>query len=237
MGDLWKEAIVFAFRDFMEKIAAFVPSILAMMFIVFLGMVLSWLAMWIFRYLLKKIGADRLSDRWGLSATLRDAGIKKPASQILALLLFWILFISFLMIGINALQIQATTLLISHFFSFLPHAIAAILIVIVGWILANFLGQAALVTAVNAGIDFAPFIARAVRWSVMIAASAMALIHLGIAQQMVVATLSILFGGFVLALAIAFGLGGKELAKQFLEKKIRKVEGEEKDKEKMVSHL
>jgi len=237
MGDLWKDAIVYAFRDFTEKAAAFVPSILAMVFIIALGALLSWVAKGVFAYLLKKIGVDRWSDRWGLSAMLRNAGTKKATSQVLSLFLFWILLISFLMIGINALQIQATSLLISQFFSYLPHAIGAVLILMVGWVLANFLGHATLIGAVNAGVDFAPFIARSVRWIVMILASSMAFIHLGIAQQMVVAIVSILFGGFILALAIAFGFGGKELAKEFLEKKVRKGEGEKKDKKEEVSHL
>jgi hypothetical protein len=107
----------------------------------------------------------------------------------------------------------------------------------VGWVLANFLGHATLIGAVNAGVDFAPFIARSVRWLVMILASSMAFIHLGIAQQMVVAIVSVLFGGFILALAIAFGFGGKELAKEFLEKKVKKGEGEKKDRKEEVSHL
>ena len=236
MGNLWKEAVVYAFRDFVERAAAFVPSLVAMIFLIALGILLSWVAMRLFRYLLRKVGTDRWSDRWGLSAILRNAGLKSPLSQLLSLLLFWILLIPSLMIGISALQIQATSLLISRFFGLLLQAIVAVLIVLVGWIVANFLGHAALIGAVNARIDFAPFIARAVRWGTMILASAMALIHLGIAQQMVVAILSILFGGLILALALAFGLGGKELARQFLEKKMRKGEGEEKGKEE-VPHL
>lgn len=237
MGDLWREAVLYAFRDFVDKTKAFVPSILAMLSIVVLGTLLSWLAKVIFVSFLRKIGLDRWSDQYGLSSILRNAGIRRPSSQILGLVLFWILFISFLMIGINALQIPATSLLISHFFAYIPHAIAAILILLVGWVLANFLGHTVLLGAVNAGIDFAPFIARVVRWSVIILASSMALIHLGIAQQIVVAMLSILFGGFILALAIAFGLGGRDLARAFLERKMRKGKEGERDQGDELSHL
>lgn len=237
MGDLWKEAFLYALQDFKEKMASFVPSILAMILIIVLGLLLSWLAKWIFAYLLRKVGTDRWSERWGFSVILRNAGIRKPASQVLSLLLFWVLLISFLMIGINALQIQATSLLISKFFGYLPHGVIGILILLGGWILANFLGHSTLVWAVNAGIDFAPFIARVVRWSVFVLALSIALIQLGIAQQMVVAIFSILFGGFVLALALAFGLGGKDLAKQFLEKKVAKGGETKKEKGEEMLHL
>lgn len=237
MGDLWKESILYAFRGFVEKTTAFVPSLLAMLSIILLGTLLSWLAKAILVYLLKRMGLDRWSDRYGISSILRNAGIERPSTQILGLLLFWILFISFLMIGIHALQIPATSLLISRFFEYLPQVIAALLILVVGWVLANFLGRTALLGAVNAGIEFAPFIGRVVRWSVMILASSMALIHLGIAQQIVVAMLSILFGGLILALAIAFGLGGKDLARTFLERKMGRGKGEEKEKKEEVSHL
>ena len=237
MDDLWKESILYAFRDFVGRATAFLPSFLAMLSIIFLGTLLSWLAKAIVAFLLRKIGLDRWSDRYGISSLLRSAVIERPSSHILGLLLFWILFISFLMIGIHALHIPATSLLISQFFAYLPQVIAALLILVVGWALANFLGRTALLGAVNAGIEFAPFIGRVVRWSVMILASSMALIHLGIAQQIVVAMLSILFGGLILALAIAFGLGGKDLARTFLERKMGRGEGEEKQKKEEVSHL
>ncbi|MDH7500361.1 MAG: hypothetical protein QHH30_08255 [candidate division NC10 bacterium] len=237
MRDLWSNAILYAFRDFAEKTAAFLPSLLAMVSILLLGTLLSWLAKVILVYLLRKIGLERWSDRCGLSSMLRNAGIRRSCSQILGLVLFWMLFISFFMIGIHALHIPATSLLISHFFEYLPQVIVSILILIAGWVLANFLGQTALLASVNAGIDFAPSIARVVRWSVITLTTSMALIHLGIARQIVVAMLSILFGGFILAMAIAFGLGGKDLARQFLEKKMVKKGGGEKDRKEEVTHL
>jgi len=237
MGTLWKEAVIYAFQDFLRRMTAFLPSLLAMLCIVSVGAVLSWLTKVIVAFMLRKIGLDPWCDRHGLSSILRQGGIERPPSQLLGALLSWILFLCFLMIGINALQIPATSRLISDFFQYLPQLFAAVLILVVGWILANFLGQAALVGAVNANLESAPLLGRAVRWGVLILASSMALIHLGIARQVVVAMLSILLGGLVLALALAFGLGGKDLARKFLEARIGRERNRRKERGEGLLHL
>jgi len=107
---------------------------------------------------------------------------------------------------------------------------------VIGYLIAVFLGQATLIAAVNAQINSARLVSRAVRWFIIILSLTMALYHLGIAEKVIVATFTITFGGIVLALAIAFGWGGRELAKDFLEKlsKQREKEGGEKDH---ISHI
>jgi serine acetyltransferase len=100
--------------------------------------------------------------------------------------------------------------------------IAAILVGLIGILLANFSGEAVLIAAVNAQIQGARLIANMVRWGVMIFTGAMVLTQLRIAKEIVVAAFSITFGGIVLALAIALGLGGRGIAKQALERRLRR---------------
>jgi len=89
---------------------------------------------------------------------------------------------------------------------------------------------------VNAQIDSAKLLSRGIRWFIIILFLTMALCHLGIAEKVIVATFSITFCGIALALAIAFGWGGKELARNFLENLTR---GREKEKEEQdpISHI
>jgi hypothetical protein len=94
------------------------------------------------------------------------------------------------------------------------------MIVISGYLLSNFVGQAVLITAVNAGLPPARTVAALSRWGVQLVAAAMALEQLGIAQNIVVVGFGITLGGMVLAAAIAFGLGAKDLAKSFLEQRL-----------------
>jgi cellobiose-specific phosphotransferase system component IIC len=139
-------------------------------------------------------------------------------------------------LGINALELAATQNFIAQFFNYLPHLFAAILILVIGYLIAFFLGQATLIGAVNAQMESAKLLSRSVRWFIIILALTMALYQLGIAETVIIAAFSIIFGGIVLALAIAFGWGGRELAKDFLERLYKRKE--EKDREEdHISHI
>src|SRR5207249_10816598 len=101
---------------------------------------------------------------------------------------------------------------------FLPRVLSALLIVVIGLLTANFVGQTALIAAVNAGVPEARFLGRAARWAVLLFAVATALTEIGIGRDMVLIAFGITFGGLVLALALAFGLGGRHLAREILER-------------------
>src|SRR2546427_12878834 len=100
----------------------------------------------------------------------------------------------------------------------LPRALSALLILVVGWLAANFLGQAVLIAAVNAGLPEARLLARAARWLVLLFAFATALTEIGIGRDMVLVAFGILFGGLALALALAFGLGRRHLPRRHPER-------------------
>jgi hypothetical protein len=103
-------------------------------------------------------------------------------------------------------------------------------------LIAIFLGQAALIAAVNAQMESARLLGRSVRWFIIILSLTMALYHLGIAEKVIIAAFTIIFGGIVLALSIAFGWGGRELAKDFLERLYRKKEKGEGGQD-HISHI
>ena len=100
-------------------------------------------------------------------------------------------------------------------------------------LLANFIAEAALIATVNAQIQEARMIASFIRWGVLIFTAAMVLTQLGIAKEIVVAAFSIMFGGIMLALAIAVGLGGQNIAKDALEQRLRRKKVEQDE----MSHI
>src|SRR2546425_150658 len=97
-----------------------------------------------------------------------------------------------------------------------------LLILVAGWLLANFLSQTILIAAVNARLPEARLLARAAHWAVILFAVATALTHLGIGKEMVLVAFGITFGGLVFALALAFGLGGRDIARELLERRLRR---------------
>jgi hypothetical protein len=134
--------------------------------------------------------------------------------------------LSFIIMGLDALRIPAVERLLSEFWLYLPNVITAGMIVIAGYLLGNFLGRASLIAAVNAGLPISGLVGKFVKFTVFIMAATMALELLGIGEYTVLIAFAIVFGGVVLALSIAFGFGGRDAAKDYIEK-MREKKGED----------
>jgi hypothetical protein len=236
MGEIWKATITDALNKFFGKILTFLPNLLAMITILIIGFLIAWIFKKLLFHFLKAIQLDRVSERWGLTNILSKGGVAYSPASLVSRFFYWVIVLITFILGINALEVAATQNFIAQFFNYLPHLFAAILILVVGYLIAIFLGQAALIAAVNAQMESAKLLSRAVRWFLIVLALTMALYHLGIAERVIVAAFSITFGGIVLALSIAFGWGGREMAKDFLERLYRKKDkgGEGPDQ---ISHL
>jgi small-conductance mechanosensitive channel len=236
MGEVWRTAITDSFNKFLGKVLTFLPNLLAMVTILIVGFLIAWAVKGLLLRFLKAIQFDRVSRQWGLSDVLSKGGVTYSPVNLLSRFFYWVIVLVTLILGINALEVSATQNLITQFFNYLPHLFAAIIILVIGYLIAIFLGQAALIAAVNAQVESAKLLSGAVRWFIIILALTMALYQLGIAEKVIIAAFSIIFGGVVLALAVAFGWGGRELAKDFLERvyKGREKEGEGQDH---ISHI
>jgi hypothetical protein len=236
MGEVWRVAISDSLNKFLGKVITFLPNLLAMITILIIGFLIAWIVKRLISRFLKAIQFDKVSERWGLAEVLSKGGLAYSPASLLSRFFYWVIVLITLIMGINALDVPATQNFIAQFFNYLPHLFAAILILIVGYLIAIFLGQAALIAAVNAQMESARLLGRSVRWFIIILSLTMALYHLGIAEKVIIAAFTIIFGGIVLALSIAFGWGGRELAKEFLERLYRKKEKGERDQD-HISHL
>jgi len=236
MGEVWRVTISDSFNKFLGKVVTFLPNLLAMITILIIGFLIAWIIKKLIFRFLKAIQFDKVSEQWGLVEVLSKGGLTYSPASLLSRFFYWVIVLITLIMGINALDVPATQNFIAQFFNYLPHLFAAILILIVGYLIAIFLGQAALIAAVNAQMETARLLGRSVRWFIIILSLTMALYHLGIAEKVIIAAFTIIFGGIVLALSIAFGWGGRELAKDFLERLYRKKEKGERDQD-HISHL
>src|SRR4030042_1210510 len=225
MGEVWKVAVTDSLNKFLGKVITFLPNLLAMITILIIGFLIAWIVKKLIFRFLKAIQFDKVSEQWGLVEVLSKGGLTYSPASLLSHFFYWVIVLITLIMGINALDVPATQNFIAQFFNYLPHLFAAILILIVGYLIAIFLGQAALIAAVNAQMETARLLGRSVRWFIIILSLTMALYHLGIAEKVIVAAFSITFGGIILALALAFGWGGRELAKDFLERLYKRKEG------------
>jgi hypothetical protein len=180
--------------------------------------------------LLPKLGFDRFAQRLGLTLVLQKGGLTRPASAVLAAVLAWAVLAVFVLLGVGALNLQFAMDLLSRTLSYLPQVLIAGALLMLGTLISAFLRRSVLIAAVNAGLPSARLLAGGVHTGLMVLFVAMALEHLGVGRQIIVATFTILFGGVVLALALAFGLAGRDLARVLLERLVRGPErGNEPD--------
>jgi hypothetical protein len=232
MGNFLQRIAIEPFEGFFDKVVQFLPNFLTALLILIMGVVLGVILKGIFLRLFKAIGLDRISEISGVIELLRKSGIKDSVSVLLAKVIGWITVVIFAIISMGELEIPTVERLFESFLLYLPNVFAAVLILLFGYLLGNFFGRAALIASVNAGIRFSGIIGRFVKFAVFLLAGTMALEQLGIGKETIIIAFAIVFGGIVLALSIAFGLGGRDMAKEYLEKKVR---GEEKKDE--ISHL
>lgn len=212
-----------ALDAFLDGVLRFLPGLLAALLVLALGLVVALALRFVVRRVLILARFDRLCQHWGLTDALARADIKKPPSTLAAIAAFWLLFLAFAMAGLSALEIQVVQELVTSFFLYIPRLLSAILLLLAGFFLANFLSRAVLLAAVNAGVPFPRVTAWVVKLLITILAFAMALEQLQIAGNIVLAAFIITFGSVMLALGLALGLGGKEVVRQLLEHQLRQT--------------
>ncbi len=220
-------------KDFWAGFIVFVPKFIAMFIIFAGGVIIAWALKLLLLRTLLAANFDAWADKAGLTAIIRKGDIWGKPSDISGKILYWFVVIIFLMIGLNALQIQTIDKVVSQFFLYLPRIFSALLIFVIGYVIAGFISRAVLIAAVNSGYHYAKILAEAVRLLLIVFILAMVLEQLSVAPSIVVAAFSIMFGGVVIALAIAFGVGGIDAARRIIEKGSE----EKKEAEKDVEHL
>jgi hypothetical protein len=199
--------------------ADFLPRLVVMLVIVVVGLLVAYVLKTVLRAVLHVTKLDRLSEEAGASRFLRMAALPSM-TELLSRSLFWVTWCGFILIGISILGVAGLQEQISRLFLLLPAIFVAILVLFLGLVTANFLSRAALLAAVNAGYPSPKLLSWSIRFVIWALAISMALEQVGVARQTVIAAFSIVFGAFMLGLAIAFGLGGRELARDFLERNL-----------------
>ncbi len=207
-------------QEVFAKFKAFAPSLLAMLVILALGIVLARVLRTALVKFLTAVKFDSWSDRMGFTTLMRKGDLWMKPSVVIGAILFWILIIVTLMVGLSALNVAAIDNMVGQFFGYMPRVFSAAIILVVGYAVSSFVSRAVLITAANAGYHYAKLLAEAVRVLLMLMILAMVMEELQIAPSIVLAAFSIVFGGIVIALAIAFGVGGIGAARRIIEREL-----------------
>jgi hypothetical protein len=230
MGQQITSALHQSMHRVLVMLASFLPGILAFLVALILfgavGMALAAIA----RRILVSVRFDeRLAsnEKGGAQSSFSDWSPSHSPTLLVARGIFWVCVIAGIAIGISAVDASyAGNSQISAFlWPYLTHLMGAALLVFFGTLLARFLSRSVLIGAVNAQLQYARFLALGVKWLVLVLTAAMALDHLQIGGAIIELAFGILFGGIVLTLAIAIGLGSRDLVSRSIEKTMDKPLG------------
>jgi len=208
----------------LSRLASFLPGILALLIAIVVLASLGLLFAWLARRILAAIHFDERVSRYaspqGSATSLSEWAPAHSPTLLISRLVLWAFILLGIVIGVSAFDAAYST---SSAFSlfllpYLTHLIGAVVILVVGSLLARFLARSVLISAVNAQLQYARFLSLGVKWLVLVLSAAMALDHLQIGGSIVALAFGILFGGIVLTLALAVGLGSRDLVSRSLEK-------------------
>jgi hypothetical protein len=219
-----------AMQELARGFAHFLPRLLAMLIIALLGWVVAYALKVILRGILRIAKFDRLSDNAGTNQMLNKLALPS-SSELLSRVVFWAVWLGFILLGVQVLGIVGLQEHISRFFLYLPRLFVALFIVFFGLVAASFFSRAALLAAVNADSPSPRLLATLIRTVIVLFAVTMAFEQLGLAERTILLAFAIAFGALMLGLALAFGLGGRDLAKDFLERRFLKEKQEQKQDE------
>jgi len=222
------------FNRFLDNVLLFLPNFLTAVVILIVGILIGAFLKMFFGRLFRAIGFDSICERTGMRHMLSKSGIKEPVSILVSRIIGGVTIAVFAVIAIQTISVPAVERLLERFFLYLPNVFVAIIILVVGYLLSNFFSRAALIASVNAGVRLSGLIGRFVRYVILIMSVTMALEHLGIGSETVIIAFTIVFSGVVLAFAIAFGLGGRDAARDYLQRKLKGVGKEDADE---ITHL
>ena len=230
MGQLILNTLSQTLGNFLNALALFLPRLLSMLVIIAAGFVVALLLRVVVRRIFGIESFRKYCDSAGLTQMMRRAALPPPV-DFLSQLIFWVVWIVFIVLGIDALGIGALREQISKFFLFLPQIFVALVILFIGLLVANFFSRATLLAATNANYPSARLLASLVRLLIVILAVTMALEQIGLGRHVVLIAFSIAFGALMLGASIAFGLGGRDVARRVLERQFLQKEPKEKDED------
>jgi hypothetical protein len=221
MNSFWEQTIFEPLRELGHQAVASLSSLVGVILLILLGLVVGWLAKELVYRVLRALRFDRLCEHVGVGQEIERLGLARSCSYLAGQIVQGIIILTALLAGLNALRSPWTQNLVERFFLYLPHLLAAIVLVVLGTLISRFLGRSVLIAAVNARLPSARLLASVTRVFVMTLAVVAALDEVGISRTTIIVSFAILFGGLVAAAAIAFGLGARDLARDLLQSRFQ----------------
>ena len=205
-------------RGIWERTIAFLPQLALALIVIIAGWLLAKAARFALVKALRAINFNVLTERAGLDGFLRQGGIRTDTTDIFGVLLYWLVILAALIIAFNTLGLHYVTDLLRQVVTFVPRLMVALVIIAFGSYFARFIGGAVMAYCRNVGLQDGDILGRLAQYAILVFVVLIALEQLQIGGDIVRHSFLILFGGMVLALALAFGIGGQGWAAELLDR-------------------
>jgi hypothetical protein len=223
-----KQQLAESTARFLTRFADLLPGLAALIVALLISIVVGCILAAIVRPLLSSMRFDERLARWGFPSVAEWSPMKSPTLLVSRAIAALVMLTGFL-IGIAAVDAEWTSQLARSIVAYVPNLLGAALVLLVGSVIARFLARSVLIGAVNLNLHYARLLSLGVKWMVVVLTVAMALEHLRIAPGIVKLAFGILFGGIVITLALAVGLGSKDLVTKSLERDAQKASGDNQE--------
>jgi hypothetical protein len=203
---------------FWAQISTALPTLLAVGVLLVVGWIVARLLRRGALRLLKFLRVDILAEKVGIEDFLLQGGVRYTTVTLLANLIYWLIMFTVILAALDTLGLQNAAVLFNKVILYMPNVIVAVMVLMFGAFLAKIVRAMSFTYLSNVGISGADVISHITQWAILLFVVSVALEQLSIGGQILVSAFQIGFGAFCLALAIAFGLGGREWAAHLLDK-------------------
>lgn len=216
----WNEVITASFQNLWIKFIALIPKLIGVLLVLVIGLFIASALGKLAKKLVNYTQIDKLIEKVGLANKLEKVGLKFTLSSIIGWIVEWFFIIVVLIAVVDILQWTQVTAFLQKVALYVPNVIVAIIILIIGLVVGQLIYEVVerAIKASRLPTSQAGTLAAIAKWAIIIFAVMASLIQLGIATHLIEILFTGLVIGLALAFGLAFGLGGKEKAKEWLEK-------------------
>lgn len=216
------DIFVRSLESFWVQLSAFLPQLLGAMVLMFLGWLLAKVLRRAAIKVLKLARLDVAAEKSGIDDFLIQGGVRFTAVTIIGSIVYWFIILTVILAVVNSLGLESAAGLFNKIILYVPNVFVALLVLMFGALFAKFVRGVAFTYLSNIGISGAMVMSAIAQWAILVFVFSVALEQLAIGGQILVSAFQIAFGALCLALALAFGLGGREWAAQILERLFKK---------------
>ena len=219
----WTFVIMESVREMLTRVGIFIPKLIGLLLILIIGwLVAKFIEAFIVRSL-KLIRLDTLAEKSGTSNFLAKGGIKYTLSELIGVLVYWLVVLMVFITALNAMQWTVAAEVLNVVVGYIPNVIISVFILVLGMFVSTLLSTVIRTAASNAGITQSRLLGQITQIVVIVFASVMALQQLKIETGIILNVINIVLAATGLALGLAFGLGCKEIAGKFVEESLIKM--------------